>query len=386
MKSSTPKSLKIGLVFDDSLDSFDGVAQQVKIFGTWLSIQGHHVCYLVGETKMKEWRGDKVFSLAKNKRVSFNANRLSIPMPASQKDIAKIMAQEKFDVLHVQMPHSPFMAQKVVDAAEPTVAVIGTFHILPSGMLSLFGSWILKKWYGRKLKRFDKILSVSQPAADFAKTSYGIDSTILPNVVDARKIAHASKGTANLPDQIIFLGRLVKRKGAEEMIKAFVLIKDFRPAAKLIIAGEGPRRPAAVKLTKNLGVSDSVKFVGFVDEAEKPKLLATAQVACFPSLYGESFGVVLLEAIAAGSGVVVAGNNPGYASLLREHPEVLIEPRNSEQFARSLSMLLEDKGRFKRLHDWQQNMVKNYDVEVIGPELVKVYGEAIAKAKLRGHN
>src|SRR4051812_32795340 len=128
--------MKIGFVFDDTLDSYDGVAQYVKTLGTWLSSQGHEVRYLVGQTKMIQWSGGKVYSLSKNQKVIFNGNRLSIPIAASSRKIKKVLAEENFDILHVQVPYSPFMAQKVIKSAGENTAIIGTFHVAPLGFLS----------------------------------------------------------------------------------------------------------------------------------------------------------------------------------------------------------------------------------------------------------
>src|SRR5579862_4445122 len=94
------QSLNVGLVFDDSLDSPDGVAQHVKTLGAWLSARGHTVSYLVGETKMSDWAGGKVYSLAKNQKVSFNGNKLSIPLPVKTQTLAKIIKELNFDILH----------------------------------------------------------------------------------------------------------------------------------------------------------------------------------------------------------------------------------------------------------------------------------------------
>jgi len=105
--SEKPK-LKIGLVFDDSLDSSDGVAQYVKDLGGWLSGQGHEVSYLVGETKLTEWRGGKVYSLSKNQAVYFNGNRLSVPLPANSRRIRELLNAKNFDIMHVMVPYSPF--------------------------------------------------------------------------------------------------------------------------------------------------------------------------------------------------------------------------------------------------------------------------------------
>ena len=170
--------LKIGFVFDDSLDSTDGVAQYVKTLGVWLGAQGHQVSYLVGETKMKNWAGGRVFSLSKNARVVFNRNRLSVPLPASRRKIKHVLQDEDFDVLHVQVPHSPFLAQRVMNAASDKVAIVGTFHIFPAGWLAKLGSKSLRAAYLGGLGRIDQLISVSQPAARFAKQYFRLSSRV----------------------------------------------------------------------------------------------------------------------------------------------------------------------------------------------------------------
>lgn len=369
--------MKVGFVFDDTLDSYDGVSQYVKTLGAWLSSQGHTVRYLVGETKLQEWAGGKVYSMSKNQKVVFNGNHLSVPLPASGKKIKEILKAEKFDVLHVQTPYSPFMAQKIINAADESTAIIGTFHIAPLGFLSEWGSRGLKILYGRSLKKFDKILAVSQPADNFAKRAYGLDATISPNVIEYSRFASV-KNSKKDPNTILFFGRLVKRKGAKQMINAFSILYEHNKKAKLVIAGKGPEMQDLKNLTKELSLEKVVKFIGFIEESEKPRLLAGAEIVCYPSIGGESFGIVLLEAMAAGAGVVIGGDNAGYKSVLGERFELLFDPNNALSFAGKLSELMENKRLRKELHDWQQQEVERYDVNTVGPKLLKVYKDAIA--------
>jgi phosphatidylinositol alpha-mannosyltransferase len=377
--------MKIGFVFDDSLDSYDGVAQYVKTLGAWLSSQGHEVRYLVGQTKMIQWSGGKVYSLSKNQKVIFNGNRLSIPIAASSRKIKKVLAEEHFDILHVQVPYSPFMAQKVIKNAGKNTAIIGTFHVAPLGFLSEWGSRGLKFLYGKNLRRFDEMLSVSQAAADFAKRAYNIQSNVLPNVIEYSKFA-AAKKTKQHPNTILFFGRLVKRKGAKELINAFNILQQHNNKARLIVAGDGIERKALELQVANLGLQDRVQFIGFVEEADKPKLLADADIACYPSTGGESFGIVLIEAMAAGAGVVVGGNNPGYASVLGYKEALLVEPKNPLAFAGKLSELMGNEKLKRELHNWQQAEVKKYDINTVGSRLIHIYERAIAKQIKSRHN
>jgi phosphatidyl-myo-inositol alpha-mannosyltransferase len=376
-------NLSVALVFDDTLDSSDAVAQYLKTVGAWLSSQGHKVSYLVGETKLTQWAGGPVYSLAKNQTVYFNGNKLSMPVAADVKQLRQVLDQEKFDVLHVMMPYSPIMAQRVINAAGADTAIVGTFHIYPSGVLSNVGSHLLRRIYGKSLSKFGAVASVSSAAAGFAKQAYGLDSQIIPNPVDVQKFAAAKQSQKN---RIVFLGRLVKRKGCRELIEAFALLSGRLPEAKLVIAGDGPARQALEKLVSRLGISDKVEFAGFIDEADKPGLLASAAVACFPSLYGESFGIVLIEAMAAGAGVVVGGDNPGYRSVLGQQPVLLFNPRDKDSFAAKLQEFLEDDKLRRQLHDWQQVQVKQYDINVVGKQLLELYETAIARLNKTRHN
>jgi phosphatidyl-myo-inositol alpha-mannosyltransferase len=378
------KNLKVGFVFDDSLDSYDGVSQYVKTIGAWLTSQNHDVRYLVGETKMLEWAGGKVYSLSKNKKVTFNGNQAKIPLLSSTRRIKKILASEQFDVLHIQVPYSPFMGQKVIKSADNNAAVVGTFHVAPGDVFSNFGGHILRVIYGNSLKRFDKMLSVSTAADKYAADAFHLKTTILPNAVDTKHFADAY--TKRKTRDILFFGRLVQRKGAKEMIEAFNILQQHNKKIKLTIAGAGHMEKSLKQLVDSYGISDKVDFLGFIEEEDKPKLLASAEIVCYPSLGGESFGIVLIEAMASGAGVVIGGDNTGYRSVLGERPGLLFNPKNPLAFAGKLSELLADKKLRQDLHNWQQKEVKKYDVNSVGPKLIDVYNQAIAKRINSRHN
>ncbi|MBX4197182.1 glycosyltransferase family 4 protein, partial [Candidatus Saccharibacteria bacterium] len=225
---SENRKLKVGLVFDDSLDSTDGVAQYVKTLGSWLSGQGHAVCYLVGQTKLESWQGGRVYSLAKNQTVYFNGNKLSIPLPANQKRLKRVLGVEKFDVLHVMMPHSPFLAQRIIKHASSQTTVVGTFHIFPASKLAELGGRVLRLAYFNNLRRFDAVVSVSPVAQNYARKTFRIESQVVPNPVDVARFAKKNSNFIN--GRVVFLGRLVQRKGCNQLLKAFALLsKDPFP-------------------------------------------------------------------------------------------------------------------------------------------------------------
>ncbi len=364
MKSSI--KLKVGIVLDDSLDRPDGVQQYVKSLGGWLRYQGHTVHYLVGESVSD---GVTVHSLSRNVSVRFNQNRLTVPLPASKQKIKTLLERERYDVLHVQMPFSPLLAGRVVQAAPKATAVVGTFHILPYGGLQQHANKALAVAQKSVLRRFDAICSVSSAAADFAKKTYKIDSTVIPNMVDISRFA--SQATPK-PGRVVFLGRLVARKGCLQLLQALHGV-DYE---ELVIAGDGHMRPQLEDYVKKQNMKH-VTFLGKIPEADKADLLASAQLAVFPSLGGESFGIVLIEAMAAGSGLVIGGNNPGYATVLADWPELLVDPKNTRRFTEILQHFLTSDDDRKLFHDQQLNAVKQYDVAVAGAQVVSMYQAAL---------
>lgn len=363
--------MKIGFVLDDSLDSTDGVQQYILTLGRWLSNAGHEVHYLVGQTTRSDI--PNIHSLCKNISVRFNGNRMSMPLPARKKHIQELLQKEQFDVLPVQMPYSPFMAAKVIKAAPKDTKIIGTFHILPYGNMQLIATKLLFWWLRSSLKRFDSILSVSQPAADFAQ-KFGIASEVVPNTVDLQHFVvqkPASTGTF----KIIFLGRLVPRKGCMELLHAIRNIIESKRISNLevIIGGKGPQMEHLQKYCSDHNLQKNVSFVGFVAEKDKPGFLASADIAVFPSISGESFGIVLIEAMASGAGVVLGGRNPGYASVLTSLPETLFNPNNPAELQTSIELIHNDPELAAKLHHQQQELVKQFDIRVVAKKLLSYY-------------
>lgn len=377
--NSSRAQLTVGIVFDDTLDSNDGVSQQVKRLGEYLSKHGHKVFYLCGETKLRQWSGGKIYSLSKNIHIRFNGNRLSMPLYSSGRKIREVLRTEDPDLLHVMTPYSPLMAQRVIAAARRRdIMVVGSFHILPSGGLSSVGARLLGFLQFFSLRKISAFTSTSYNAALFARQTMRIKSVVVPNMVDIRAFSSGRK-TDTKNDQIVFLGRLVERKGCAQLIRAFAALSKTKPETELVIAGDGPDRTKLERMAADLGVGHKVAFLGYIDEADKPKILGSAQIACFPALYGESFGLVLVEAMAAGAKVVLGGDNPGYRSVLGERPQQLIDPNDIDGFAKRLALFLTDGTEANQASDWQAGQLDEYDVETVGTQHLELYHRAIAK-------
>lgn len=373
--------MKIGIVFDDSLDRPDGVQQYIRNVGGWLTTQGHNVHYLVGETRTTDLAN--IHSLSRNVEVSYNGNHLSVPRPANGQAIKQLLDHEQFDVLHVMMPYSPMMAAKVIRHAGPRTAVIGTFHILPQTTLVRWSTHLLGWWLRRSLRRFDKVMAVSPAAQRFAQSAFGLsDVSVLPNVVSAAGFAEA-EGYEKYDDAIptiVFLGRLVQRKGCSTLIDAVAEVKKSGLwPIRLVICGKGPEDAALQVQVERLGITEAVEFTGFISEADKPRYLSSADIAVFPSLGGESFGIVLLEAMAAAQPVVLAASNPGYASVLEPQPGQLFAPGDSQALAQLIQRFIKDEAAAAAALEWQNAYVQQFDVSVVGAQLLAEYTAQLQK-------
>lgn len=371
--------MKIGFVLDDSLDKSDGVQQYVLTLGAYYRTQGHEVHYIVGETLRDDI--PHVHSLSRNIQAKFNQNRMSTPLPVPKPRIAQLLEELQLDVLHVQMPYSPLLAARVISFADSKTVIIGTFHIIPFSKAESLATKALGLVLRRNLKRFDAIYSVSTPAQRFAKKAFNIQSEVLPNVVNMQQYAHA-KPLSKYDDvlTIIFLGRLVERKGCMYLLQAVERLhaQHQLDRVRVVICGKGPLVSELQAYTTKHHLRHVVQFTGFVDEEMKAKYLSSADIAVFPSTGGESFGIVLIEAMAAGSKVVLAGNNVGYSSVMEGRAEQLFNPTDIDAFAKLLRHYITSKAARKKAFAWQQRHVKQFDTHIVGRTLLHIYEQHVA--------
>lgn len=373
------KKVKIALVCDDSLDRPDGVQQFVVTLGEWLRAEGHDVHYITSTTTRHDLKN--VHVVAKNVEVKFNANRLRPPLPASPRAVRELLRREAFDIIHVQMPYSPLLAGQVIQFAPKTATIVGTFHILPESALVERASRVLGFALAPQLKRFASFSSTSAPTRVFMKQTYKVDSTVIPNMTDISKFAVRPPARKKAV-QIVFLGRLVERKGAGYLLRAVNQMRRSgvpeHPFA-VRIGGKGVLRDELEAYVAEHSLQDIVTFDGFVAEEEKAAYLAAADIAVFPSTGGESFGISLIEAMAATPGVIIAGNNPGYASVIGDHTAQLVDPIDTDTFAHTLARFVDKPADRAVARAWQKHEVLGYDVAPVGNRFLAFYADALHK-------
>lgn len=382
------KPLTIGLVLDDSLDLTDGVPQHVLILGRWLRGKGHEVHYLTTSTVRSDVPNIHSLSagvVKRDKRVKRRED-ISAPRvrPVSQAKLRALFARVQFDVLHVQMPYSPFTSGRIVKAAPESTRIIGTYHALPwdptGASKAKLQSWFLRK----QLQHFAEVFAVSAPSAQFARQTLRINAEVIGNPVrvlgfeqahaEAAAAFAAHKRSDDQPVRIFFLGRLVENKGLMQLLAAARRLMDITTTPfELVIGGKGPLIDEALTFTATYGLAGVTTFLGYVPEDDKPDMLARADIAVLPAIAGESYGVSLVEALAATTGVVLAGDNPGYRSMMTGLEENLVNVKDTEAFARVLKKYVEDPAARSSMQEKQAEQARLYDVDTIGTRLVKAY-------------
>jgi phosphatidylinositol alpha-mannosyltransferase len=135
------------------------------------------------------------------------------------------------------------------------------------------------------------------------------------------------------------------------------------------ICGIGPDRKALESYVRSRGLMHTVEFYGFIEETGKNKFLNESDIAVFPSKGGESFGIVLTEAMAAGGPIVLAGDNPGYRSVL-EDEKFLFEPNDFKELSGKITYFMDNPSDMNTVFSFQQKLVKNYDINKIGERLL----------------
>lgn len=288
----------------------------------------------------------------------------------------KMLHEESFDVLHFHEPWVPIMSRQLL--TNSNVANVATFHAkLPETIMSKTIERVITPYTKSVMKYLDGLTAVSDAAAGYVKTLTKEQLQIIPNGIDLTKYTPNKGHKVSSAPTILFIGRLEKRKGVRYLLEAFEIYAQSNPAAHLVIAGNGPEREKLEDYVKSSGIPN-VEFLGYVSEEQKQELFEKADLFCSPAPFGESFGIVLLEAMAKGV-VTLAGDNPGYASVLTGRGALsLINPKDIQQFARQIELLLEDTDVRKLWRDWALETVQQYTY----PKVVDQY-EALYKKVLK---
>jgi phosphatidylinositol alpha-mannosyltransferase len=369
--------MKIAIYNPYNFEIPGGVLDHVTAQSHELRRRGHDVTILTPRPRKYsgETPPDMIFT-GVSARIKAQSSQVDISSVMDSIETDTLWHEHQFDVVHFHEPTVPFAARQLI--ASCPYPVVATLHAaLPDTAIGkTLGS--IKPYFRGILQHVDILTRVSVAAGQYLEEEIDhADAVFIPNGLELKKFR---KGSAeNRMDATIFyVGRLEKRKGPRYLLQAFAILKKRIPHATLVLASDGPDRQKLEDFVREYHLHD-VTFLGFVDEDVKRDYLKRATVACYPALYGESFGVVLLEAMASGV-PIVAGNNPGYETVLTGRGALgLVNPTDTVALANRLQLFLEDAGLRQMLSAWGLQHVKQFDYTHIVDSYEAVYKRAIEK-------
>ena len=368
--------MKIALVSPYDFAYPGGVANHISSLEHHFTRMGHEVRIIAPASSTVSTFGDRFIPVGTPRPVPSSGSIARITIsPWLSSRIKAVLDEEKFDIIHLHEPLLPMLCTTVLRLSH--TANVGTFHASGARPWYEFGTPLgklfLKKWF----RKLDGKIAVSKPAMEYVSKYFSGYYNIIPNGVD---VNHFSPNVSPIDDfgdgklNILFVGRLEKRKGADYLLDAYKRVKGEIPNSRLIIVGPGTRLRKKYEKQVTQNGLDDVVFAGYVSYDELPRYYKTADIVCSPATGRESFGIVLLEAMAVGK-PVVASNIEGYASVVTHGVDgLLVPPKDGEMLAQALISLVTDeslcqqmgaKGRLKALdYSWEHVAQKILDYYV----------------------
>lgn len=362
--------MRVSLVCPYAWDRVGGVQSHVRALGSALTKRGHEV-QIVAPSSMTlthQVGGAGNVKLV-GRTVGVPVNGSVAPMtfgPLAATGVRSALHDFAPDVMHLHEPLIPSLS--LLALMNSKAPAIGTFH---ASAESSVGYRLAKPFLRRALKRMLIRTAVSEAARELVGTYYPGDYVLTPNGVDRERFATAAPLDLGPGHKVLFLGRLEQRKGLDVLIRAMAKLHDLD--ARLIVAGRGPEEARCRALADHLGVD--AMFLGRLGEEELPRAYRSADAYCAPGLGGESFGIVLLEAMAAGA-PVVCSDLEGYRAVAGEAAEI-VPPGQAEPLAAALRRVLEDPGYAGTLRDKGEPIARRYDWNTLVGTVEDLYASAV---------
>lgn len=369
--------MRVGLVCPYSWDIPGGVQAHVRDLASTLIAMGHHVSVLAPGDEDQDGLPEYVVAAGKAVPIPYNGSVARLQFgPVSAARVRRWLREGEFDVVHLHEPAPPSLS--LLACMLGSGPMVATFHSATtrSRVLSTMDAVLqpfLEKLAGR--------IAVSPAARKVIVEHLGGDAIVIPNGVSVAHYAEAPPlaGYPAAGGSVGFIGRYDEpRKGMDVLIPAFERLLGRRPQARLVIAGRGDQAAFRARLPPS--IAGQVDLLGQVSEADKARLLHSVDVYCAPNTGGESFGVILLEAMAAGA-PIVASDLPAFRAVLDGGAGGLLTPVGDDALlAVGLDALLGDPARRAALAAQGRAIAAQYDWAVIAAQIVRVYEVALSGA------
>ena len=370
--------MRVGIVSPYSFDVPGGVQLHVRDLALQLRSLGHEVSVLAPadeDTPLPAY----VVSAGRAVPVRFNGSVARLAFgPVTAGRVARWIEQGGFDVVHIHEPASPSVSLLALWAADgPLVA---TFH---SSMLRSRAMQAAHPLLRPSMEKIAGRIAVSEEARRTVTTHLGGDAVVIPNGVFVDAFAQAGprpewQGTPDRPT-LAFLGRMAEpRKGLPVLARALPTVLGELPGVRLLVAGPGDPDEAREQMTPE--VAAACEFLGPVSDEDKARLLSSADLYLAPNTGGESFGIILIEAMSAGA-AVLASDIPAFLRVLDEgRCGVTFANEDTDDLARQVLALLHDDDRRRAVAAAGQERARIFDWSVVAADIVAVYETVVSAA------
>jgi phosphatidylinositol alpha-mannosyltransferase len=306
--------------------------------------------------------------------------------PRVYRRVKKILKRERFDVIHLHEPMTPTLPLSVLRHAplSPESVVVGTFHAYRESNHP--GYEYAKPIFEPFFDRLDGRIVVSEAVRNLLASYFPEDYRVIPNGIDLERFSDPTLLPIERFDDgklnILFVGRLEKRKGFKYLLRAFAQVKKAVPQTRLMVVGAYDKddKEPFVLYAREHRLRD-VRFIGYVSEEALPRYYRTCHVFCAPSTGFESFGIILLEAMAAGK-PIVASNIDGYRGVVEDGEEgLLVQPEDERRLAEALVRLLKDPALREGMGRQGQVKAANYSWDKVAKQILSYYRELLEKKR-----
>lgn len=371
--------MKVALVspYDHSVPG--GVGKHIDALRSHMQRKGHEVRIIapgvddgVQEDRQGVYRIGRVTPVPGNGSVA----RITLSVPFGTRlahRVRQVLDAEKFDVLHVHEPLMPTLPLAVLMARATGAIKVGTFHAFRE---SYYGYYYGRPILRRVVNKLDGRIAVSQSAYEFVSRYFAGVYSIIPNGVDLDlfndRVAPIDRYVDGRPT-VLFVGRIEKRKGLAYLIRAYSDLRNAIPNVRIVVVGRQGRAARGYKEYVREHNLSGIEFVGEVSQRELPCYYKSCDVFCAPALSGESFGMVLLEAMAVGK-PVVATRIDGYCQVVQDGVQGrLVAPRDSVGLAGALGELLLSPHERRRCGERGRVTAESFSWDRVSARVIRFY-------------
>lgn len=367
--------LRIAIVTQAYHPTVGGVTQHVEGTAAALRARGHHVTIVTSRHPGTNGAEPGVFRLGRNFTLLYNGADNNITLGLGLEGaLREHFERGAYDVVHVHCPLSPSLPMLAIRSARQPV--VGTFHSVSDSHAAfrIFRPILLPYF-----ERLAHVIAVSEAAREDVLRTFTRPISVVPNGVDLARFRPGVVPVARYRDgrvNILFVGRFDPRKGLPELLEACERLAARGTDFRLILVGDGRLRPGLERRARR-ALPGRVVFEGQVPHERLPQYYATADLFCSPARGSESFGLVLLEAMALGV-PVVASDIPGYRCVVSHGTEgLLTPPRDPVALADALGGLIEDPERRARMGAAGVRTAARFGWERVAHDLERIYASVL---------